>query len=592
MTSIFGEFSNFKFGEGLLQLNFGTNLLGSYVGYGGVPVVPPSPSPPPVVNQPPTIDPTRVISSLSSSTAFHSTLFEDFALSALGVYNFYTADEQEAFVSDPSASLEALPRYVVLEWNPASAPRNFLLSRKGLRPFDPRAPTAPPAVDVPTARGSVANGYVSPGVIQALLVDPLQMPVVPRFDEDFFLSSPTAAGVHATIIVTGESEFHVRSIPPSTSRMRVSFIDPSIAGALDSGRISVAADHTHLASLGALAKLASGLEVISEFNQDVPLRNPVPKFSAAPNSPDFMYIGYVVERYTLDPSGSMDLTRTVVLDDPGQSSFVDREVTYGARYCYRLRSLVQWTHGPNVGFFGTSSLDRSPIIDTSAAKTVREASFFAAEWSDWARVAVLDELLPEPPDELTVMPVSPKGIVRIVWKMPNDPQRDISKITLLRSVGVSGRYSDWRSLGDFVPSNGAFVDNEVIAHEASHESYMYAMYSTSFHGERSVLSRKVAVNLTERSQYLGEDPPRLVGPAGDDPMEHAVGPRFRDSTEVIAYGQITSYIRAGQSALPLFDRSYVIEVQSLSTGERAEVQLSVDTTDVGLASAGGTARPA
>lgn len=590
MPNFLGNLFGFQFNGGV-ELNFNVNLLGSYVGYGGVPITPPPPLPPPVVNQPPKIDPTRVISSMSSSTAFHSTLFEDFGLSATGIYNFYTSDEQARFVSDPSASLETLPRYVVLEWNPASAPRDFLLSRKGLRPFDPRTPTALPAVEVVTARGSVANGYVSPGAVQALLVDPLQIPSKPRFDEDFFLSSPSAAGTHATVIESTESEFHVKSVPPQTSRMRVNFIDPSIAGALDSGRISVAADHTHLASLGALAKLVSGLEVISEFNQDVPLRNPVPKFPAAPNSPDFMYIGYVLERYTLDPSGSMDLTRTLVIDDPGQSSFVDREVVYGARYCYRLRALTQWTHGPNVGFFGTSSLDRSPLIDTSAARTVREASFYAAEWSDWARVAVLDEVPPDPPDELIVMPISSKGVVRIVWKMPNDPQRDISKVTLLKSVGSSGRYSDWSVLGEFVPANGVFVDSEVLPHESSHESYMYAMYSTSFHGQRSVLSRKVSARLTDRSRYLGEEPPRLVGPEGDDPMDHAVGPRTDDPTEVIAYSRIVSYVRSGQSALPLFDRSYVIEVQSLSTGERAEVQLIVDSTDVGLTT-GGTGRPA
>jgi len=578
-------------GDFQLTLNFDVNLLGSYVGFGGIPITPPPAQPPTVINSPPRIDPTTVIASLSSSAAFHGTLFEDYALEAVAVYNFYTADEQSAFVSDPSASLESLPRYVTLDWQPAAAPRNFLLSRKGLRPFDPRTPTAPAAIDVPTATRAVANGYVAPGAVQALLVDPLPTPEPPAFSEDLFLSSPAGAGSHATVERLAGDEFRIKSIPPSASRLRVNFVDPSIAGALDRGRISIASDHVHLASLGALAKLVSGLEVISEFNQDVPLANPVPKFPAAPNSPDLMYVGYVLERYTLGASGSMDLTRTVVLDDPGQSSFVDREVVYGGRYAYRIRTLVQWTHGPNVGFFGTSSLNQSPVVDTSAGRVVRDASFYSADWSDWARVAVLDEVPPDPPDELIVQPISPKGQVRIVWKMPNDPRRDISKITLVRSVGVAGRYSDWRVLGEFVPANGAFVDTDVRPHESSHASYMYAMYSTSFHGQRSVLSEKIATVLTQRSRYLGEEPVRLVGPAGDDPMDHAVGPRQRPPTEVVAYDRIVTYIRAAQSDLPLFDRSYVVEVQSLATGERAEVQLSVDTTDVGL-TPGGTARPA
>lgn len=549
------------------------------------------PTPPPVINDPPTVDMNRVISSMSSTVAFHSTLFEDLGLRAESVYNFYTTDEQVTFVSDPSASLSTLPRYVVLDWNPASAPRDFTLSRKGLRPFDPRMPTAPSALDVATARNAVANGYVAPGTIQALLVAPIIQEHVPEFDEDLFLTSPGGGGMSAAAIVADMSEFHVKSVPPPSSRIRVNFIDPSIAGALHENRIGLASDHTHLASLGAFAKLASGLEVVSEFNQDVPLQNPVPKFPAVIGTPDLMYVGYVIERYVLNQSGSMILNRTVTISDPGQSSFVDREVVYGGRYSYRIRALVQWTHGPNVGFFGSSSLDRSPAFDTSAGSSARQASFFSADWSDWARTVVLDVAPPDPPDELTVMPISAKGQVRVTWKMPNDPRRDIASVALLRSIGQGGRYSAWMTLATMVPANGAFVDTDVEAHESSNSSYMYAMYSTSFHGLRSVLSERIVARLTDRSRYLGEDPVRLAGPRGADPMGHAEGPHPSAPTEVVALDRIVAYVRGSDSALPLFDRSYVIEVQSLSTGERAEVTLNVDTTDVGLTS-GGTARSA
>jgi hypothetical protein len=189
------------------------------------------------------------------------------------------------------------------------------------------------------------------------------------------------------------------------------------------------------------------------------------------------------------------------------------------------------------------------------------------------------------------MPLSQKGQIRITWKMPGDPQRDISSVTLLRSTGLSGRYTEWVKLGAFIPANGVFVDTAVSAHETSHESYMYAMYSTSFHGQRSVLSERIVARLTDRSRYLGEEPVRLAGPRGADPTDHPVGPLPPLPTELVALEGVTIYVRGAASALPLFDRSYVIEVQSLATGERAEIMLDVDTTDVGLTS-GGTARPA
>ena len=569
-------------GDFQIRVGPGPNRFGSTIGAGGtaIPIIAQSPSP--QVSDTQGVLSKRVISSMSSSVAFHTTLFEDLGLQAEATYNFYSPNESTSFVSDPSASLGSIPRYVSLNWNPASAPRDFSLSRKGLRPFDPRTPTTPPALGVALARVSVANGYISPGAIQALLVPPLSPVDMPEFNEDVFLSSPMSVGLRASDSIWVQSDFHTRSIPPSSDRIRVNFIDPSIAGALDRNRIAVSSDHIHLASLGAFAKLASGLEVVSEFNQDVPLQNSIPEFPTPTGGPDLMYTGYVIERYTMDPSGSMSLTRTIPIDDPGQSSFIDREVVYGGRYSYRIRSFVQWSHGPNVGFFGSSSLNRSPAFDTSAGSSTRKASFIGAEWSDWARVVVLDQTPPDPPDELTVMPSSTKGQVRVVWKAPNDPRGDIASVTLMRSVGQGGQFSQWTVLSVSPPANGAFIDSDVEFNESSNETYMYAMFSTSFHGLRSVLSERIAATLTDRSRYLGENPVRLVGPRGDDPMGYAHGPIDRVPSEVIAARRVVAYIRAAESSLPLFDRSYVIEVQSLATGERAEITLGVDTNDVAL----------
>lgn len=543
-----------------------------------------------VVAGPAQIDPTKVVVSQDSAVSYHSTLFEDFNLRAAGVYNFYTADEQTAPVPNSSASLGSIPRYVQLAWDPTPVKRVLLLSRKGMRPLDPRATSINPAMGVSDAKKSVANGFVSPGVVSALLVAPIVVQPKPEFHEDLFLSSPQAAGLMAADHIDSGSVYHAPVLPTSTTRLRVNFIDPSIAGALDPNRISVASDQTHLASLGALAKLAGALEVISEFNQDVPTRNPPPKFPANPDTPALMYIGYVIERYTLDPSGAMTLTKTIDIDDPNQTKYVDRDVVYGGRYTYRIKSVAQWTHDQNVEFTGESTLDKLPKFDTSAGSLSKRASFYSGNWSTWSPAEIKDTSPPDPPDELRVQPVSPKGHVRVTWKMPGDPQRDISALRLVRAVSRNGRLTDWQLLGEFVPGNGLFVDTDVRDFEAGQESYVYAMYSLSFHGELSVLSEKIEARLTGRSRYLGEHPVRQLGPRGDDPMDHATGARIPSETELVAQKSATVYIRGAKSTLALFDRTYTVEVQSLSTGERAEVQLSVDTTDVDVAPSGAASR--
>ncbi len=523
---------------------------------------------------------TTTITSQDSVTTFHSTLFEDFRLSAVSTYNFYTSNEQVTTEFDEESPLYRLPRYVTLTWSPAPIIRVMLAANKAFRPPDPRTPGVEPVLDIGTARTSTANGYVSPGIISALLVPPVEMQPKPSFDEDLFLSSETSAGMLAAVEFDSTDRYNTSTVGRTDERIRVNFVDPSIAGALDPNRIDVAVDQTHLSSLGALTKLAAGLEVLSEFNQDVPTRNPVPTFPAPADSPTLTYIGYVIERYTLGPDGSTVLSRTINIDDPTTVRFVDRQVRFGERYSYRIKSIVQWTTSSTTGFFGGSKLDRNPAFDTSLVSPLKQASFYSGDWSDWARVAVVDTLLPSPPDELTVRPVSHRREIHVTWRMPNDPQLDVSSLRLLRSRVVGGRYEDWTQLGEFVPANGIYIDRDVDYCEVNHTEYMYAMYSVSYHGELSVLTEKIRAKLTDRNRYHGEEPLVLVGPAGDNPMAHALGPKEPVDTELVATRRVTFYIRGSDSSLPLFKRRYVVETQSLSNGQRIETELAVDTTDV------------
>ncbi len=532
------------------------------------------------------VDVNKIVSSMPSAVAFHSTLHEDFDLRAVGVYNYFTDDELNPTPEyDTSADVVKLPRYVRLTWNTAKLRQVLISSMKGMRQPDPRQTGVGPILPVITVRGGVANGYVAPGTVAALLVPPVSMPEEARFNEDVFLSDVHAAGQSAADYIDG-GPYHVQPLPISKTRTRVNFIDPSIAGAVSEKRIAVSDDHTHLASIGSISKLIAGLEVVSEFNQDVQIRNPPPKFLAPPDSPSLAYTGYVIERYELDRNGGMALTRIIDIEDPSVGVFYDTQVAFGGNYAYRIRSFVQWSRDSDVNFLGKSTLDRMPLFDTTVGNRTKIASFYAGDWSDWSQTQIIDTVLPDPPDELIVRPMSAKGMVDIVWKMPNDPQGDIHVVRLLRATIVADRVSDWKQLGEFVAANGRYVDRDVSPYETLHTSYMYAMYSVSYHGERSVLSERVEARLTDRVRYLGEEPLRQIAPRGAAPMAHAMGLPHDPRVDVVADSRVTLYIRGSKSALPLFDRSYVVEVQSLSTGERAELHLSVDSTDVDMSPGG------
>lgn len=538
------------------------------------------------------LDLTKTVASRASTRAYHSTLFEDFRLRAQGFYNFFTEDEATNPAQDPNVHPRDLARHVELRWRTVPLREILISSPKRLRPLDDRVRGVRPALPISEAIGSVANGYVGPGAISALLVNPLAPPGRPRFDEDQFLLDDSAGGCDAASQRTADDgQFALPTLPFDSVRARVNFVDPSIAGAVHDNRVAVSRDEIHLTLLGSLSKLLPGFEVLSEFNQDVPSQNPPPKFPVSADAPTLVYVGYVIERHDVGTDGRLTLARTFYVDDLTCRLLVDREVVYGGRYAYRMRTVVQWTHPPQVGFLGDSTLDRAIPFDPAGGTPRKDASFYAGDWSDWSRAEVTDDVLPDPPDELTVRPVSHRGEVDVVWKMPNDPQRDVDRVRLVRCIEQAGRLENWVTLGDFPALNGRYVDRDVAPLIDSGRTYVYAMYSVSRHGEVSVLSEQLGVRLVGRSRYARELPVRQFGPRGSDPMgapgADRKGPR---DWNMVARNRVGLYIRPSRSRHPLFDRTYVVEVQSLSTGERVQVILAVDSTDVNVGTVAGGRR--
>ena len=300
---------------------------------------------------PTTVDPMTIVDSAASAPSYHSTLFADFDLVATPTYNFYTPDETApSSFPDEKVPLTAVPRYVTLTWDGAPLGQWFYpqISNKGFHP--PIIFPKPPVMPVSSAKSSVANGYLNPGTIRATIVPPLTGALLTDANDDVFLSDPSVGS------------FTLRAIPSGSSMLiRASFVDPSIVGgALSEQRISVLKQPEHLLSTAALAKLGGPLEVVSQFNQDVPRRHPIPTFPASPDQTPTRYTGYVIERYDQGSDGVMRLGRTIDIDDISVGSFIDRQVAYGKRYSYRMRSILQWIRPSSIGFDGPSPIDLPP----------------------------------------------------------------------------------------------------------------------------------------------------------------------------------------------------------------------------------------
>ncbi len=530
-----------------------------------------------VQSQPKGVDLTNSVSSSMSVESYYPTLFDAFNLKAIGTYNFYESDETTNVQQDASASLDSLPRYVTLTWGPAPAGPTLINANKSVR-INPSGPPFVPATDVTKAKNSAANGYISPGVVTAILVPAITSSLVSTFSQDVFLSDPATAGLSAADHIDAPN-FALQSVVPQ-SVLRVNFIDPSVAGAVTANRVTVASNPVHLVTLGAFSKLLPSLEVISEFNQDVPPKNSPPVVTVSTDSPTVAYVGYVIERYDVAGDGTMSAGPVWDIDGIDTTSLVDRAVVYGGRYAYRIRSVVQWSHPADVDFGGNIATVLLSSFDTSLPSSQNQASFYNGNWTDWGYASVLDDHPPDPPDELIVRPVSPKGIIDIVWKMPGNQQLDIDSLRLLRAVRMNGLLTDWTELGRFQPANGRYTDIDVSPFEAGHTSYVYAMYSTSLHGEVSTLTEQVEARLLRKTGAVDEYPLTRVRPTGVAVKAHAGGEPGSMQTELFAQDSATVYLRGAESQHPLYSKDYVVQVTSLSTGQRVEVDLSVETTDI------------
>jgi hypothetical protein len=535
----------------------------------------------PPVKTPPQIDVREAVSSGKSAAAYHSTLFRNFNLTATSTYNFYVEGENVEPTSDVSGTLSSLPRYVTLRWRPAAQPKERV--QKGVKPPEVVKPVIAASVDV--AITALANGYISAGVLSAQIVDP--KPAVTlfptRIDEDSFLLSKASGGkAAADLIGDKNSEFSILPILQGLKATIVNFIDPSIAAVFDVNRIQVATDAFQLTMAASLAKIIGPLEVISEFNQDVPVQNPPPDFIGNNDVHPVLFIGYIIERHDMLPDGSMGLGRTIIIDDPTADEFFDQQVSYGGTYMYRMRSIIQWTRSSDIDFAGVSTIDRPTAFSSLVSPPL--ASFYAGDWGDWSKTQVLDTVPPEPPDEVTVRPVSWKGEIRVSWRVGNDPQLDLTNFKLLRATNTAGKISKWSEVGTFVVANGSYIDRDVRPYEEGQIGYIYALYATSYHGVDSPLSDQMEARLSpiDSSEEL---PVVQADVAGADRTVHPSGKRPPGPTEVKANRRITLYCRRANSGHPLRDSTYLVEVRSLSTGERALVTLDVDATDIGVVDA-------
>lgn len=393
-----------------------------------------------------------------------------------------------------------------------------------------------------------------------------------------------------------------RNLKP-LAQVKVSFVNPSIGGAISEKKTNMMSEPHHAESVVAVAQMLPKLEVLKESGiLDLHRNADVPSFPSPPGLYPVEYIGYVLEKYKQNDAGAFELVDTIKLPSIEYDTYIDCKVTYGTVYRYRIRAIMRWTREIDLESVRKKLLARGIAVSGQILSPF-ESSYFAGEWSPgWSYATVMDTQPPDPPDELLVRPESGRKRIAISFKLPYNPQRDIYIMRLFRKLqDADGRdLTGWTQVYqhnavdrkiDFAPQNVLYYDTELVDYfQVNGIRYLYTAQCISRHHEYSAFSDQLACRLNSEFGLKGEFPVEFVSCAGVKP-EHfgafGVYPHKTFRTEIIAVPppkeptrpeQPVYFSFGGRNAdgsKALDDALYFIRVESLDTGEKQDIQLNL-----------------
>jgi hypothetical protein len=428
-----------------------------------------------------------------------------------------------------------------------------------------------------------------------------------------------------------------------TQSIKVKFIHTNILGMMTSSRISTVTQAHEGESIAALAPLAGNLAVYAAAGvQSQPRHIQTQTVPAPATIRALQYIGYVIEKWELI-DGSYELNDIIYIPGVDFTDYVDAAIKYGSSYRYRIKTILQWCRERGLDILGVDPTTNPSPGSQINSLTPNDISYFESEWgADWAYAQVIDREPPDPPDELIVQPNSipdpTTGLpyVIISFRIPYNPQRDISSMTLFRKVqdasgndmtgwvqmqefkqtlsdssrqGSKGQYAKsyqheqdditGRKFGAatnnqvatpviYGPVNARFEDHNVTYWgTASSYRYVYAAMTYNRHGEESVLSDQLGVRLNPNWKKAGEFPVDFVSCAGIN-MDLDVGlfntyPERRLRSEIIFKADLKSDTpgvvsvegQQRRAAKLIQGANYILRVESLDVGQHIDVPVTL-----------------
>lgn len=376
--------------------------------------------------------------------------------------------------------------------------------------------------------------------------------------------------------------------------VKVNFADARINGAVSEKKVNSANNPESAETIVSIAQVIPYLQMMTQADFQNSKRSVnVPSFPSPDGLDTIEYVGYVMQKFVDTGNGCFRLIEEIEFPSREYKDYIDTKVAYGKTYRYRIQSIVRWTRPANVGALGS----QRGVVQQDASQTSSTAkmlsSYFRSSWSRKSAYAMcIDTTPPDPPDEMTVRPDSPKKRIVVSFKLPGNPQRDICKMSLFKkTIDSDGEDVDggWKQISMngmpiyFAPGNVCFIDTNV----EFDVRYAYAATCYTHHNECSKYSDQVAARLNSDFKNTGEHAVDFMSCGGVDRSysgAFSVLPYRRTTNELIVRLEPngsrprSSFSVSGRTAIgrtQLTEASYLMRVESLDTGERSDTLIDV-----------------
>lgn len=214
----------------------------------------------------------------------------------------------------------------------------------------------------------------------------------------------------------------------------------------------------------------------------------------------FEIVGHIIERVEEFSSGERNKEVIGRLGyDSSNTTFIDGNVKYGARYSYTIKSLYEAT---------------VPQIITGRSEAITSKVLVFSAPSSIASITAENDIPPPPPTDVSFSFDHTRGELVIRWEFPVNPQQDVTRFQLFRRRSIAESFIllkefDFdRSSSPVIRSDAPLPINVIksnfpvrrfIDHDFGRSSdYIYALCSVDAHGLVSNYSTQFRVTFNRR----------------------------------------------------------------------------------------------